>query len=242
MPSQVEGMKLKRKFWMLFLLPLMVCGCASIPPEAVVLSHRIGMDLQGLHKAHRNMVQLYYARMRSDVTSLVDEVYAPSVVRFVLEEQVEEYEAGRSSLYGFIESFKDGNAEKEGCLKEVLEFLEDANQQINAQRDALLTPLLEEEQKALMDVDNAYENIIKANHTIENYLESLRKINESQRQVMSLIGMEGVEDKLNGRALEISEYVENALREGKKIDLTQTDGIQKVGSVMDGIQKIINKK
>ena len=188
------------------------------------------------------MVQLYYARMRGDISSLVDEVYAPSIVRFVLKEQADEYEAGHSSLYGFIEAFKDGSAEKKECMKEVTEFLEDANQQIKAKKDALLAPLLEEEQKALMDVDNAYENTIKANQTIVNYLESLRKINESQRQIMSLIGLDGVEDKLTGRALEISQYVENALRDGRKIDLTQENGIQKIDNIMDGIQKIINKK
>lgn len=232
-------MKLKRKFWMLFLLSFMVGGCASIPPEAVVLSQRIGADLEGLHKAHRNMVQLYYAKMRGDVNSLVDAVYAPFVMRYILAQQADEYKAGRSSLYESIEELK-GNSEKEEALKVVAEYMEAVNQQVNEKKDELLIPLLEEERKTLLDVDEAYENTIKANHTITDHLVSLQRIKEGQQQALSLIGLGDVEDKLSRRVSELSEYVEKALKDGRKIDMKKDDAFRQVENVMRGIQNFMN--
>lgn len=46
---------------------LLLVSCASIPKETIILSKTIGSDLQILHDSHRNMVQLYYNRIKLNV-------------------------------------------------------------------------------------------------------------------------------------------------------------------------------
>ena len=73
---------------------LLLVSCASIPKETVTLSKTIGSDLQILHNSHRNMVQLYYNRIKLNINAFIDDVYAPFVIHYVLEVELNKHKRG----------------------------------------------------------------------------------------------------------------------------------------------------
>lgn len=80
------------------------------------------------------MVQLYYNRIKLNVNTFIDDVYATFVIHHVLEAELNQHIRGESSIYGIIENAgkTGGKAETKEALNVMLEFQEAANQQINA--------------------------------------------------------------------------------------------------------------
>src|SRR5690606_29737763 len=60
-------------------------GCAQVPKESVELSATVGRDIASVHKAHRELAQLVFERMRRDINRFVDNVYAPHQIRAFME-------------------------------------------------------------------------------------------------------------------------------------------------------------
>ena len=172
---------------------LLLVSCASIPKETVTLSKTIGSDLQILHDSHRNMVQLYYNGIKLNINTFIDDVYAPFIIHHVLEVELNKHKRGESSIYGIIENAgkKGGKDETEEALNVMLEFQEAANQQINAKKAELLSPILQQEREILSAIDQSYQNTIYANTTLTTYLVSVRKVKECQIEALSFVGLNG---------------------------------------------------
>lgn len=225
------------------LFSLLMVSCASIPKETVTLSTAIGSDLQILHGSHRKVVQLYYEGIKSDVNTFIDDVYAPYIIHFVLESELDKYKNGESSIYGIIEKAgkTGGKAETEDALNVMLEFQEAANKEINSKRDELLSPILSQETEILKAVDEAYQNTIYANTNLTAYLSSARKVKESQSEALSVVGLEGMDTTVTDKLVELSGFIDTALKEGEKIDIKSDKAQQQINDIIDKIKKLTNK-
>lgn len=80
-------------------LTILISACVSIPKETVTLSQTLGKDLQILHNSHRNMVQLYYGKIKDNIYVFIDEVYAPYIINSMLNAELQSYKSGNPSLY-----------------------------------------------------------------------------------------------------------------------------------------------
>lgn len=101
----------------------------------------------------------------------------------------------------------------------MLEFQEAANQQINAKRNELLFPILEQEREILNAIDQSYQNTIYANTTLTAYLVSVQKIKESQNEALSIVGLNGLDTTVTNRLVELSGFVDMALEKGNRLIL-----------------------
>jgi hypothetical protein len=176
-----------KKFGLL-LIVLIVSGCVVIPKETITLSQTLGSDLKVLHNAHRNMVSIHYAKIKEDISSFVNDIYAPFIVNYVLKTEISNYQTGNISLFKSIElaGQKASKENSEIALKEMSDFLEAIRSQIESKRSDLLAPITKQETQILSALDQSYENAIYANSTITGYLQSLRKVKNTQEEALSM--------------------------------------------------------
>lgn len=234
---------MKLKIFAATIAALILSSCASIPKETVQLSKVLGNDLAILHNSHRKMVELYYDKIINDINTFISDVYSPFVIHYALKAELVKYNKKEESLYGTIEiaGKTEGKPETENALSIMTEFIEDANNQIEKKRNELLAPIIKQKKEILDNIDKSYENAIYANSTITGYLESIRKVKESQQEALSLIGLQGKDEELDRALLQVSEIVNSAIKKGKEIDIKSDDALVKIEEISNQIKKITNQ-
>lgn len=123
----------------------------------------------------------------------------------------------------------------------MLEFQEAANQQINAKRNELLFPILEQEREILNAIDQSYQNTIYANTTLTAYLVSVQKIKESQNEALSIVGLNGLDTTVTNRLVELSGFVDMALEKGEQIDIKSNEAQQQIEDIVNKIKELTKK-
>jgi hypothetical protein len=231
---------MKFQFFYSSLILVLFSSCVSIPKETVELSATLGNDLVVLHDSHRNSVTLLFSRMKGDVSSFVDDVYAPFVIHYVLQQEMQAHKQGDTSLYSTIElAGKEGGMENtDAAIKVMDNFLNSARSQIEKKRRELLGPILEQEASTIAEVDQSYQNVIYANTSITNYLRSIRRVKDAQQEALSGIGLEGLDSKITGSLVELSGKVSAAVEKGREIDVKSDDALIKLESVFSEIKKV----
>lgn len=215
-------------------------SCVSLPRETVTLSKILGNDLVVLHDSHRQLTALYFRQIKDDINLFVDDVYSPFVIHYVLNVEMERYRAGEASLFRSIENAAttEGIARSEEALNTMLEFQQAANAQIQTMRDELLEPILKQEMQVIDAINKSYEQAIRANLTISGYLESARKVKESQQETLSLVGLQGADSTMTNSLLRVSELVNAAVKKGKQIDLRSDEALLKIEEVSNQIKNL----
>jgi len=234
---------MKTKIISTIIISLFLVSCVSIPKETVKLSKVLGNDLVILHNSHRNIVELYYEKIEGDINTFVDEVYSPFVIHYVLKVELDKYKKGEPSLFGSIENAgkTEGKTEADEALNTMLEFQEAANAQIKAKKKELLDPIVKQESQIISNINKSYENAIYANSTITGYLESIRKVKESQQDALSIVGLQGTDTLMINTLIQVSELVNSAVKKGKEIDVKSDDAYSKIEEISNQIKKLTNK-
>jgi hypothetical protein len=223
---------------------VLISSCASIPKETVTLSQTLGNDLEVLHSAHRNIAELLFKKIRGDINSFVDDTYAPYVIHFVLNHELQAYQSGKPSLYTSIElaGQKGGKEETEAAVSEMFDFQVAARKQIERKRTELLSPIINQETEIIQSIDQSYENAIYANSTITGYLQSIRKVKEAQQEALSKIGLSGADTLVTNTLVKVSEQVNEAVARGKEIDFHSENALQELDAISNEIKDITRKK
>lgn len=221
----------------------MLGSCASIPKETVILSQTLGKDLKELHNSHRNMVQLYYKKIKDNINVFVDEVYSPYIINYMLKAEMQGYKNGELSLYKAIE---DGgklatSSATENAMGYMQDFLEIIKSQIEEKRESLLSPIETEERELLNKINQSYENVLLANTSITNYLKSIRKLKETQQEVLSMVGLSGTDTTIINSLMTVSEKVNEVVKAGKKIDIESDKALEEIEKVTKEIKQLTNK-
>lgn len=234
---------IKLKTLILIVSVSMLGSCASIPKETVVLSKTLGKDLTILHKSHQGIIELYYDKIINEINNFIDDVYAPFVIHYVLKIELENHQKGKPSLYGSIENAgkSGGKYETEEAINVMMEFQEDAKNQIEEKRNELLNPILEQKRSLVVKIDNSYKNVVYANATITGYLESIRKVKEAQQEALSMLGLEGKDASINEALLKVSKLVNTAVEKGKEIDIKSDEAYNKIEEISNQIKQLTNK-
>ena len=228
--------------FILFLL--LMSSCASIPKETVTLSKTIGNDLQALHDSHCTTIKLYYDKIEDNINSFIRDTYSPYIIHNALKSELDKYKKGESSLYGIIENAgKSSNKEDtEEALNIMLEFTEAANQQISAKKNELLIPVLKQENEILAAIDRSYRNTIYANATLTAFLESARKVKESQSEALSIVGLEGLDNTVTDKLVELSGFIDSAIEKGSAIDVKSDNARHQIEEIINKVKELTNKK
>lgn len=185
---------------------------------------------------------MYYGKIKTDINTFIDEVYAPYIIHYVLQTELDKYKNGEASLYSIIETTGkvNGKNETEEALSVMLEFQEAANSQITAKRNELLKPVLEQEREVLNAIDFSYKNTMYANSTLTAYLTSLCQVKESQKEALSIASLEGLDESVTNKLVKLAELVDTALKEGEKIDVKTDEAYQQIENIVNKIKELTN--
>ncbi len=232
---------MKTKLIVVITLFLTSCG-VSIPRETVDLSKVIGQDIVALHNSHINLVDLFYQKIEDDINKFIDDIYAPYIIHYVLKDELVAYQKGEESLYGTIEKAGRSGNKKETteALNTMVEFQEEAYSMIDSKRNELLYPILKEKRRLINQTNKSYENVIYANSTITGYLESIRKVKESQNEALSILGIK--DEYVIDTFVKISKETTELLKKAKDIDIKSDDAYEQIENITKQVKSIINKK
>jgi hypothetical protein len=225
---------------LVILLIFIFGGCASIPKETVLLSQTIGKDLQVLHRSHQNMVEFHFRKIKTDINTFVDDVYAPFVIHFVLKKELESFKNGDVSLYGTIEIVgqKADKSESENAINAMADFQNAARKQIERKRNELLYPILKQEESVLESINRSYEQVSYANTTITFYLKSLRKLKDTQEEALSVVGLDGINSLITHSLVDLSDQVDMLVKKGKEIDVKSDNAYKKLEDLSEKIKSL----
>lgn len=234
---------MRKKIYVL-LLALALASCAAVPKATVSLSRAIGDDLQVLHSTHRNIIQIHFKKIIDDVNSLVDDVYTPYIINYVLNADKKRYTANKPSLLRAIDaaSQKQNKLDTDSVLFYMTNFLSSAHRRIDAKRAELLSPIQQQQGDLLSSIDQSYENAINANAVLTGYLESLQKIKASQEAALKKIGLNKTDSIVTNSLAKLSDQVQSAIQLGRKIDLQSNDAESKLEEVSKSIKAFTIKK
>jgi len=219
-------------------------GCASVPKETVLLSQTLGNDIQLLHKSHRAFADIHFEKIKKDINSYVDDVYTPFVIHYVLKKELKKYKNHESSLFGVIEiaGKVEGIKESKDAIDIMQEFQEAARNDIERQRNELLNPIKKQHSKIVQSINQSYESVSYANARLTAYLQTLRRLKDSQQKALSKIGLEGADHLLSNSLIKMSELVEKSLKKGKEIDIQSDDAYDELKKISKQIKEITSKK
>lgn len=233
----------RRNIVVILIVLLALASCVTIPKETVVLSQTLGNDLMVLHNSHRNCIEIYYKEVKDNINYLIDDIYAPFIIHYVLKSELARYKNGDTSLFKVIEiaGQKEGKKEAEDALNSMLDFQTAARYQIESKRNELLSPVLKQESEIISSINQAYEDAIYANSTITGYLQSIRKVKEAQQEALSKLGLNGADTIMTNSLIKLSETIAKAVEEGKKIDIKSDDALNQLEAITKKIKQLTNK-
>ena len=222
---------------------LLISSCVSIPKETVELSKALGQDLKILHTSHRNVVSIYYQKIKDNINIFIKDVYTPYIINYVLKKELNSYKNGQESIFKAMnDAAKNSNVTAtEKVTKDLQGFLSAANRQIKKKTNELMTPILTQETELLLKIDQSYQNAMYANSSITAYLSSIRKVKATQQEALSMIGVKGIDSLVTSKLLKLSEGVKEAIQKGKEIDTKSENAVQEIKAITDQIKELTQK-
>ncbi len=224
--------------------------CAQVPKESVELSTTIGRDIAEVYEAHKDLATILFARMRQDVNRFIDDVYAPFIIRGVMErdhkraKSSDRSERRKSILLAINEAFKPGaDAKLQKDTLDAMKIMVDMIiTRIESKRKELLDPLAEQEAQVIGSIDRAYLQLHYANSIVTGHLSSVVKVHETQAQLLEEIGVKrDLRKEIGETVSETSDQIGKIVVEAEKIENKLDQAEEKAEEIKDAIDDLKKK-
>jgi len=179
---------------------LLITSCGMVPKEVVELSYVAGKDLHSLHESYDKLIHQFFENLRSERREYLDNVWYP---RF-LENWKEDGELVGIAKGERIWSESDGKlidtpvgSDPKESLKTLNDWVSYALYAYEVKEQKLLKSLNDQEEQLRTQVKQAFERMIMANATVTAHLNSLRKVQEVQDEVLKALDVKDLRDKIN---------------------------------------------
>jgi hypothetical protein len=242
-----------RQFFSVVLIGLFLTACSQVPKESVELSATLGRDIVTVHKAHRELAQILFGRMRQDINRFVDEVYVPYQIRNAMDRQnqlarsSDSEDQKKSLLLAINAAFKsDAPPELQDAVLKGMEIMvSKIRADVESMRNELLDPLDTQEAEVLGSIDRAYQQLHYANSIVTGHLSSVVKVHDTQAELLEAIGIErdlrkDVGDNLAKASDKIGDLVEAAEKADAKLDMAE-ENAQKLKEAVSELKKNLEK-
>lgn len=222
-----------------------VAGCPTVPKEAVELSYQMGTDLDALHDSYDRMVQDRFAGFRAQREEYLDEEWIPTFLRDFASVMIPVAEGKQVMIDDDLVDVGDLNltvGEKEAMrLEGITGWAVAANEQIEEKRQELLGSLNSEEAKIRRDLEEAFGRLIRANAAITAHLNSIRKVQEVQNDMLDKLGMKEVVDEVNDQLVVASEWAADGLVKIREADGEVDDVVETIDEFKAKLEELKQK-
>jgi hypothetical protein len=224
-----------RKFLLTMVLLLFV-GCATIPKEVVELSYRTGEDMAALHESYSMLIQNYYEKMRDERIDYLDNVWYPKFQQNWMK---------KGNLIGIakgevIWSVEENrliptppNADSKETLSTLSDWVNYALYAYEVKEESLLKPLEEAEEKIQMEVNRAFEQVMRANATVTAHLNSIRKVKQVQDQALEVMNIRDIRNNINDALIQASDTAASELERVRELDAGVDDLTKQVETLTE---------
>ena len=216
-----------KKILSLLSIIVLITSCAVVPKESVELSATVGRDVVNVYKAHKELATILFTRMKKDVNTFIDDVYAPYQIGKLLEMDFAdansgEYESMTGSLIDAAKNSSDFTKQKQ-AIGNMKDFVSVVYEEVEAFRKILLAPIEEQELKVMAEIDRSYNQIIYANSIVTGHLASVRKVHDAQEDILNEFGLENLRAETAQKLSNYSVGVDKILKDVKKIDVDDVE-------------------
>lgn len=212
-------------------LSLSVVGCSTVPPEVVELSYAIGNDSVAVSESYEALVHEYFGNLKDQRLEYLDDVWYPRFLENWIEDgRLKEIAAG-DVIWAIDDSgFEEvnGTANAADTLRSLDAWVTYALYAYEVKESNLMSPLENEENELTASVRMAFDQIALANAHVTAHLNSLRKIQEVQDEMLAALELKELRDQINETLITVSQEAAQGLEEIKKADAIVTDLIDQV--------------
>lgn len=198
-----------------------VTSCAHVPKEVVELSYRMGQDITVVHASYRLLVHRHFEGLREQRVRYLTEEWAPRFIsRWVEDGRLIDVATGKVIWSAEQEAFVPPNAStaQADLLQTVQFWAQAAIDELQEKRDTLLRPLNLAEDSLSRSVDEAFRQLYNGNSAITAHLNSLRKVQEVQNDLLAALDLKPLRDKIDSAIANASEEAQGALEAVRAAD------------------------
>ena len=215
-------------------------SCATVPKESIELSATVGRDIVTAYHSHKELANILFTRMKKDVNTFVDDVYAPYQIGELLKDDYADANSGEfESMTGSIIDAAKNSTDKEKqktAISDMSVFVSIVHEEVETFRKILLEPIEKQEKEVLLAIDRSYNQIIYANSIVTGHLASVRKVHDAQEQILNEFGLENMRSETVQKLSDYSVGVDKILDDLKKIDVDKVES--KIKSVQEKIDEL----
>jgi hypothetical protein len=214
-------------------LILFLSACAQVPKEAIELSATVGRDLAEIRKSHIALVDLYYQRLFDDINNFIDDIYLP----FQVQNTLSDAEIKKDLLDSIEKASREnesGSAQKE-ALEKIQIYLLEVTSEVESFRKEQLKPVKEQYSILLKNINQAYDQIHYANSIVTGHLASVRKVHDTQDEILSKLDLNNFRTTLGKGLSELSDEIGNLTKLAKEKN-------QNIDEIINKFKELINAK
>ena len=164
------------------MLVILASSCTQVPREAVELSATVGRDIAEIKKSHLQLLKIHYDGLIKNINDFVDDVYLPYQIQKSLSDDVIKQDMLDSIEAASSES-NDGVAQKDAFLK-MKYFHLIIHEEVEAYRKLKLSPVKQQYELVLNNLNGSYEQIHYANSIVTGHLASVVKVHDTQNEII----------------------------------------------------------
>ncbi|HEX9794037.1 MAG TPA: hypothetical protein VGC54_08645 [Planctomycetota bacterium] len=181
----------RHKFALKVCIALSLAACASVSPEALTLSQKVGEDLGELQSGYRETVRFSFTQMRNAGLNVIDNVWTPAFLAGAVK---------KGKLVEFAADPDDGPALVEFWARKTIG-------EIDRKRRTFLDSVQAKEDALLIQIDEAFDRVLSANAAVSAHLNSLLEVQSLQDQALAAAGVPGLRGSIHAKIVEASDFV-----------------------------------
>ena len=222
-------------------------SCAQVPPSSVTLSHSIADDVASMQNAHRDFVNYYFDNLEQQANKFIDDFYRPRLIQQVIEQDVAKFKDPAKKQQSLFNAIQEAFVSNKGLSAAELQtsqsnamagmqiFYSTIDRKVQQERGKLISPLRQQRQELLSDLEKNYTNIIKKNAAITALLSSVVDVHETQQEILSIAGIDkNLREEAATRLAGLSDKLAD-------MQAKVEDGSAKVGDIEEAINKFKQK-
>jgi hypothetical protein len=196
-------------------------ACSTVPVEVVELSYRIGEDISEIQNSYMQLIHDHFEVLRQERLNYLENEWTPKFIEGWIEDgRLIDVASGNTVWSQEKKDFVSPTVgeEKKELLNTVMFWSQAAIQKITKKRSELLDSLNMQESQLSFLVSDAFNRIYRGNSVITAHLNSLRKVQEVQDNLLEGLNIKDLRDKINNTLITSSDKAKEELKKIKETD------------------------
>jgi len=203
------------------MLSVTISSCANVPQEVVDLSYLIGEDLASVHESHKKLIHQHFDNLRAQRIDYLERIWTPAFVSaWIADGHLTNLATGREVYSEEKNDFvkPTPGREQQQLLNSVRLWADEAILEIQKKRSELLSPLDNDEKELTDMINEAFARLFRGNAAITAHLNSLRKVQGVQDDILKALDLKDLREKINTGLARASEKAQTGLADIEAAD------------------------